>query len=60
MAVISRCFSCTGRSDNSIAGCSYVYDILSDIQCLTVLIHCLLSDLMGAGIAAKTHSDSKL
>jgi pimeloyl-ACP methyl ester carboxylesterase len=31
-----------------------VYDVLSKVQCPTVLIHCLLSDLMGAEIAAKT------
>ena len=31
-----------------------VYDILSKVQCPTVLIHCLRSDLMGAEIAAKT------
>ncbi len=31
-----------------------VYDVLSKVQCPTVLIHCLRSDLMGAEIAAKT------
>jgi pimeloyl-ACP methyl ester carboxylesterase len=31
-----------------------VYDILSKVQCPTVLIHCLRSDLMGAEIATKT------
>ena len=31
-----------------------VYDVLSKVECPTVLIHCLLSDLMGAEIAAKT------
>ncbi len=30
------------------------YDILGGIQCPTLLIHCLLSDLMGPEIAAKT------
>ena len=31
-----------------------VYDILGGIQCPTLLIHCMLSDLMGPEIAAKT------
>ena len=31
-----------------------VYDMLARVQCPTLLIHCLLSDLMGAEIAAKT------
>ena len=31
-----------------------VYDILGGIQCPTLLIHCLWSDLMGPEIAAKT------
>lgn len=31
-----------------------VYDVLAKVQCPTMLIHCLLSDLMGPEIAAKT------
>ena len=31
-----------------------VYDVLAGVQCPTLLIHCLLSDLMGPEIAAKT------
>ena len=31
-----------------------VYDMLARVQCSTLLIHCLLSDLMGPEIAAKT------
>jgi len=31
-----------------------VYETLGTIQCPTLLIHCLLSDLMGPGIAVKT------
>ena len=33
-----------------------VYDILRKIQCRTLLIHCLLSDLMGSEIADKTRT----
>ena len=31
-----------------------VYDVLNKVQCPTILIHCLRSDLMGPEIAAKT------
>ena len=33
-----------------------VYEMLRKIQCPTLLIHCLLSDLMGSEIAEKTRT----